>query len=684
MQAAAVMSSRSSIITLVCVVAVACFIAGYFVGGVVSKDSSKGEGLFVGTQMDGGLATDELGDSGAQSVSPERDELQLARPPILDSQELSRRASQARNAVPESDRGEGVIAGRVEAEDGGPLAGVQIEVRLWQSSVHASRQASDPRSTISRANSLDHGVAKLERSWAAKGLVAMATTATDGSFEVTGLRSELYSLSATLKGYRIACRGTAAIDPVRFPDRKFVFDACALHSVRIDIVRRADDSPVDAAVLTLVTYHDIEWVEWTRGNPTVWVATRQFEVQARADPIPGGVDSFAAAWVSDSVPVDATTDAKLTLTLNRTCVVRGRVEGNATVRDDLRAVQAVRLGVGEQFDPSVPVDSPDETYSYEGLFLFDNLRPGRYAICIVDQELVPEAHVVVDAVPGIVDVVLQRPALNPSDWMIVKVLTPGGAPVDEPEFSFEFQRSPESDVQSIWASQHRQPGGAVLVKTKGEFADWPANGSLWLVATSPKYGRARVAVVHDQRVAQLQFLEPCELEVRIQGEFGMGQFVVRVFDEHSNPGDSTEVAVARMRRGDWGSGPIINHQGVVRFRGLSPGRVSVRLDRESLWSSSYYAEQEIVLGGKDHQLTFVAPSVFELSVRVHPCESSRTVLLFEFDDDGEESVIGEVVTSANGRAIFRSLSAGTYVVRDGDTGKRVRVSVPGPEAFLKL
>ncbi|MEM8711746.1 MAG: hypothetical protein AAGG01_12395 [Planctomycetota bacterium] len=581
-------------------------------------------------------------------------------------------------------RGTAIVRGRVTTREGDPMPGVEVVATPAQPNVRASRPGTDARGNRARLD-LEEVLEKAAKDWArGQGRSVTTRTGADGGFQIEGLADLSYLIRAQGEGLHFTVRENGLLNPVRSPDARVLLEAEPLQRIEVRVVG-VDGAPVDEAIVLAAG----ERLEWTSEEPYLYVQSKQFNVRAMAEPFAIGVGRSATRLSSDQVPVDviADPDKVITLELRAACSVSGRIVGERVTTESWQSIYAVPLRPDEAFDDTLPAPDEIDTNARQDVFLFADLQPGRYAICLVGAGGIPVDHEIVEVGPGLTEITLEREVYDPSKYIAVRALSPRGTAVESFWARFEYQET-GSEVDSDWMRSRALPDGTKLLDVtefdEFDYDAWPAGAKAWIVGSSEVYGQVRVPVTSGQREVTVQFEEPCQLTVQLEGEIGMGGFVVKVMDagtEHTEPPQITQ-ATQRASRGR----PRIDASGRVHFRALSPGPVIVTLSQANYWwgEGNEIARAELTLSGADHQVSLDVPPVSDLEVLLIPCDERHYLELVTTDEDGEEHEVASTQTTEDGRAIFRGLPPGEYEIQDGKTGAKVKAMVPGPEVRIDL
>ncbi len=681
-----------ALLGIVAISALAGFGAGFLIGqspSSVSAAESQPLLLGPGGEVEVGAADgseDQLAD--VQSM-PQRSESvgvsltpaeQLAPPESMLNAEVRRTKAPAI----EIPTGTAVIAGIVTTEEGDPLEGVEVNAIPMRPAMKTTRSSSD-RKLMGARRDLREVLDKAAKDWAeSEGAARSAVTDADGKFRIEGLVDLDFRVRAQAEGYSFSTREFSLVNPVEQPDAFAKIEAEELVGIQVNVV---DENGVmlEKAIVKAGSTR----LEWNSTDPMVYSTSKQFSVQAFAEPIATTRGDRVARQVSESVYVDAIAepDRIVTLTLESACIVTGNIVGEKVKASNWQAVYAIPLRPDEPFDDTVPQSDDIETYASEDSFAFADLLPGRYAICLIGPGNMAVDYEILDVKPGIVDITLDREVFDSSKYLTVRAMSPRGTTVESFSTRLEYKKE-GGETSDEWMGSSSMPDGSKVLNvadfTEFDYDAWPSGTKAWVVVTSSVYGKIRVPLSSGQREAVAQFAEPCELTVRLSGDFSMGGFSVRIKEGESDRTDPPTIKSARQGRGR--NGPRIDSRGVAKFRALSPGPVIVSLTQSGYWwgDGRELAVEELVLTGADHQVTLEVPTVSELEILVTPCSERRYISLTTTDEDGEEHDVGWTNTTEDGRATFRGLTPGEYEVLDQKSGAKLTATVPGPELRIDL
>ena len=684
------MERSSPAMFLVCTgIALAAFVAGFFVGGAGSAVEAAEPSSFSASPHAEKFGDDGVGPAVVRSDSMDRREAKSL-PATGPSAEFLDQGVRAMERPPvDQPRGTAVISGQVTTPSGEPVAGVTVFATPARKERAVERLASEPVVPDNQLKTFHEVLTDGADAWAKRTGRAVSTKSLpDGSFKLTGLNAMYYDVKAECKGYRVDNLVGSVVHPSKVPDALVLFEAKKMNSVRVELVRLDGGPAIDQAVLS-IQGEDHESVQWTRSNPVVYAVGNEFRLQARGGYLGLGGHRTVARFVSDAVMVYLTPgdpEPTVTLELEETCVVMGRVVGDRQFRRDRDVVLAVGLRDQQVFDPTSPVQSEARAWSRSGTFCFTDLRAGRYAFCVNDNNGIPATFEVLEVGPGVTEVTLERPAIDVSEWLAVTVRSPTGAEMKDVSVHFEMLVPGAALTEDYASSRVLASGVLVLDVTKLDFdyEVWPSGTQVWIVAGARGFGQARAPLTSGQRAVEVQLAPPCELEVTVHGDLSVGEFHVKVLEQNSQREDPEVLCYAATSASSWNA--RINRNGVVRFRGLAPGPVTVALSSQNRWwgEGGHVDEQEIVLRGTDHQIALRVPPTHDLAVLVSPCDKRRGVSILRVESDGKKKHLLSTQTTTDGRAVIRALAAGNYEVREHASGAQRLVTVPGSDVVFDL
>jgi len=536
--------------------------------------------------------------------------------------------------------GDGVIEGTIESKGGEPIANVDVLLLPARSEFRATRKSSSATVGDEIARSLDEALRKAAETWAeGDGLSIRTMTDASGKFAFTEVADGRYRVRAELEGWRFRTLGPEVV----LPGESTVLEGRAAHHIRVALTA-TDGTPIVEAMLRIDGEGADEWLEWTVDEPDVYVDDPQFQIRAYAELFDVGRTRGVppARLVSDLIAVDAATDETQTITLELQprCVLVGRLAGEPTRGDGDNNVFMLALRPGESFDPTAKLNGALDQWARKGMFVFNKLRPGQYAIGVYGEEGMASNHRLIEVVDGLNEIVLERHVVDQTRCLSVRTLSPNGTRLDGVRYWFEYQKE-GAEPDTGWVSVRRDIGGVDLLDVEAfsdfDYDAWPAGTRMWLMASTSVYGRVRAELSSGQREVELQFGAPCELVVSIAGDTSIGGYMIKVVDTSIEREDPPQIASARQRQ-NGGGATQIGRDGTCRFRGLAPGPVDVVLMHASRWwgDGVEIARQELTLSGSEHRVEFQAITLCDLSVVITPAKKGQNFTLRHEKEDGEE------------------------------------------------
>lgn len=586
----------------------------------------------------------------------------------------------SRTAAPtvEVAQGNGRVDGMVLDRRGDPIPDVSVFLVPPKVGVNSRRKASESLGGRDRTRSLDGALEQAAKDWAKSEGLARHTVSDDaGAFVFEGLPDRDFQIRAEAEGWRFEVDGPSLVRP----GRSVQLDGKPLMSFTLNLVS-STGVPIREAVVDLGG-GSRGWLEWSLENPVVRSTSARASVSAVADVYEDLCSNrrVVGGLRSQSVPLHIEEDGStvLDLELEPDCVLTGRMDGS---RHGFTTVFAVQLREGERFDPTVELRGHRQANGQSGIYVLSNLLPGRYAVGIQANDNEVMDHQVVEIVDGLNQLDLTRRELNQGRCVAVRAYAPGGAQLEDVSYGFEWIHEGQ-DRGSEGVRTFHDVGGVDMVDLDNFYSfdidKWPDGTTMFLYASCTGFGKAVVPYRLGQREAEVRFEAPCELEVAIRGDIVGGGYAISIYGADNESEYPIQLRTALQDRG----AQRISRSGVVRFRGLAPGPVTVKLERTMRWwgGGLPMGEQTLTLSGSEHRVDFQAPKLSDLSLVIAPAEKDRSVSLMMLDpnaEGGERTVMwGE--TNAEGRCVFRGIPPGTFTAVDSNTGARLEITAPSPE-----
>lgn len=587
-------------------------------------------------------------------------------------QALSRTAAPEFAAAP---TGTGVIAGRIVDADDQPLAGVRVALHRDVSRRIDAAESGSRMPTSEDGVDLDTALRLAAEDWArTHGGDRTVVTGSDGRFRFDALSDCPFRLEPALEGWSFEAEDEKH---VWAGDEDVVFTGTRLARLRLELFA-SGGRVVDEALVSVRHGRDRRQVRWTPDDPYVLFPGGVTRIQARADIFEGRApneDGILAGLVSEEIRTSARPGVDVTerLELFPVAVLWGRVLGDDRI---VRPIFAEPLDDGETFDPELGLEDADSHYPNGGSFIF-RLTPGRYAVGVYGEENEPTDWQVVEVAQGWNEIELERSPADLSRTIRVTPLADDGLRLDDVNYRFEWTVD-DGETKSEGMGVHRDVDGVDLIEFDNfgsfDIEDWPAGTRMWLVGQHVSFAEARVPYAQGQTEATLNFVAPTQLFMTLGG-FEPGRRVsVEVRLAPKNAADDGRVlAHAAPEHGS----PRISPDGRIHFRNLPLGLVEIRLlgGGQHWWGGgAEILRRDLTLTEDDNHLTIDLPALHNLTLEITPEAKHRYLELFPADDPDADTIMA--VGVEDGRARFRGLPAGSYIVKDALTSARLEVSLP--------
>ncbi|TDJ70224.1 MAG: hypothetical protein E2O39_10295 [Planctomycetota bacterium] len=410
-----------------------------------------------------------------------------------------------------------------------------------------------------------------------------------------------------------------------------------------------------------------ERYRWTPTDDTLYLAPGPVELRALA-----GVFFTASSRGQESDMQSAPVSVELVPGAPVSLVVL-QLEGRTGIRGFVdRAKDRVLVRGGTlHLLPLVddqPVDlevlagaKPSVSVSGGGEYSFLDLAPGRYALGFRRQGGFRDpvvAHWIVEVGSGIVRNDIEIPPLDPKGYVVARVLGPEGELLNGVRFK----------LGGSSGQQMRDVDGNYCIPI-------PVGGDdpLRLEAEHKRYGNKSVELSRGQAVVEIRFTQPAQLEIRVTGYLGSGS-IDRVGVSVHRPGVAKPLNPGRA--GWTRSGEPVDHDGVLKFGALEPGRYEVtlhvggRTDR----SSDVVATRSVALSAGENAVSIALPALYDLDVVVPGAEEGSKVRLDQKIAGEERGHTWSASCDEAGGVRFEHLLGGEYLVRA--RGAKMRIQVP--------
>jgi hypothetical protein len=583
--------------------------------------------------------------------------------------------------------GLGTIRGEVRDESGAPLGGAVI-VGTPTEPVQAlgpERVGGGPP----KESNLDDHLRESARRWArTHGSSRRAVSAADGAFELAGLdpRSN-YSLSAYLEGHALEAQGSA--NPVSVGQR-VDFRAEPVLRIPVRLVFEGGGSPSDA-VLGVKRGTNEQQYAWSSSTPELRLTPGRVGLRAYAGDLRSGVgrDGVDSSHASQELDLEVADQAgaPIELVLTPRSGIRGRIVDEFGATDGRQLVRLLALGSDGAIDPEALAESRRYARPMGDRFHLLDLEPGQYAIGLSDWNNALMAHQAVTVGAGVVEVELAVPEPDPDEHLIVRAFGPSGRPLRDLEFRLQSRSGGGSRSGNVQG--RRDPDGSYWLRPKADFFEaWGKETSHTLTVVHAQLGEREVALAEGQREIEVHFTEPVTLVVVVAGYAGsgwVGKLQIALAPLVEGPSES-ELG-QRMHRSRSGGGDPFSPEGVARFEGLAPGRWRVTLRVETGdWQTRQVGTADVLATHGEQTVALSLPALYDLTVRAPRLAEGAYLFLNRVAAEDSKGAFSDGHSSAqlgpDGRAVFRGLAAGDYVLQANGLPDTVEVTVPCAEVLL--
>jgi hypothetical protein len=502
-----------------------------------------------------------------------------------------------------------------------------------------------------------------------------ARTAADGTYRIEGLVDGAYNVRAYSAGYQIWTRGRAfGVSPGAEVD----FQARAIAGVTLEVLD-PDGNLAREATITFTqetgfggTTSSSE--RWSSANRTVYAQPGTWSVQAKSG------DHGEMVSEPETVTLEAGGEPPTaTLRLRGRPGIRGSIRFEDGIDDGQYFVTTVRVPRGVEAGPGLLLTAARSAghsiWPEGGRFAITDLEPGLYVLGATRGGGEVATWCEVEVTEGLVERDLVIPAPDPSEYIVVHVLGPDGAPLSGVQFSSAFRSRHRSS--SGGSQVARLDDGSWRVRHHAIDDDDRADegGRFYVTASHPKLGSREVGYdAKTQRDLTITFEAPASLVVTVSGYGSSGYedllSVQLVGVEKNADTDDPVVGASSPARGG------IDDEGRQSFGPLSPGdyeiRIHVRLPSHGSFS---IVRVPISLGPGEAEKTVALPRLYTLTVLTDAPKAS-----FRIQSEGDSRLSIWSLEAKDGKAVVRGVPAGTYLVQ-GQNGAegQMRVRIPGQE-----
>lgn len=547
------------------------------------------------------------------------------------------------------ERGDGRITGSVAMRDGTPVPEVRVTAVVWGTTPGV--KAAFPHDT----ELLPYILREVDQYHYDRALLSSAWSDEEGRFEIDGIRPDRdYHLQLERENWTFISSESQHVTA----GKEIGFLAFETAPVTVQFMR-ADGSLEQFGRVTFsesceggkASGYRLRW-NWDGRTPTVRQPVELPYLSYRST---DGVESKCVEM--NLVPGQA---AQISLTLEESMSIRGVVLGDTLDRSrDMRVVCV-------PFDPAEPELDPSEFYSRPGVkwgrlasgrFRFRSLGPGSYHVLlwggwgdIVDQ-------IVVSGTTGVIEATLDLPPLNPSDFLVVHALGPGGQPALGVQFQVSIE-SPFGRNRSSLSSKAQAEGSYWLDLAEAtSYVDSSDTTSRWVLqCNSPEFGSATVEVTSDTRDVTVQFDAPALVEVEL---VGIEDWRLRNRLRVKVRGDEREVDPIGLRD-------------KVLLGPVAPGETTVLLTlQESSRGGQLLTKETVQVQPGLNEVQITCPPLYRVVFEMPVGRAGETVTLYRNSPNEDEDLDrlmfhshGRAVVSPEGRALFRFVLGGAYMLDD--------------------
>jgi len=575
-------------------------------------------------------------------------------------------------ARPQGDR---VIRGRVARADGSGVEGVVMRARRTD-----GRPREPGPSSLGNAapppDPLDRAVQRAIESWYEQaGRRAETTTDGDGRYELAQLPAGKWWLEPWCAGFAIDT--AAGGQPEVEPDATIDFLATPIERLPIAVALPDGGAPPRAALVIKSGSRNRGDVTslWTPDARELALKPGSYELRATlGDPEvgPAWSDVLASDWTTVTI-VAGIAPSPLRLALRGAPGVRGRIvyppglkQGNALVRLAPAPASGEPDLAALANDGSVP-----NSWAGQGTYLFRDVAPGRWVVAVSKswgERIV--AHAVVEVRDAMVVQDLVIPAADSATSLVVKVVDPDGALVDDCDFQLGVAKENQGSTSSH-ASAERKPNGNWWVSL-GVVYDvdlakpWPSGTNVTLTVSTSRFGSKSVPVPSGTRALQVRFAAPAKLRATIAGYEGSGR--EGKLHLSLDPADLDEHAPRA-----WVQGAGVAADGTQLFGPVESGawRLKLELQTKQQWNRRRLATLDLQLAPGDNAATIAIPSLSDVVVEAVGRQGGMMLQDPKTKEGWHEQL------DADGRVTFEAMPAGDYVLQSfGGAFEMMRVRVP--------
>ena len=671
------------------------FTLGFAMFGAAASDASDGG-------IEPGLGPVTSAPAGTDALVADEDGVQAPRNVPITSPRSAPRLSDkrieelarglAQDDVP-SAAGEGSITGTVLESDDQPLAGVVL---------HATCQDASGRTTSSK--SVGRGAPELslkesvrlaaERHHSLRALRHVARTGADGAFRFDALPEGDYRIRGYKEGYEISAR-----DSQRWSmPTGSVVDFIAKQIVTLPIaVLMPDGTPADEAVIVCSNKNSsnrngADSYSWSQEEPWVRLPAGAYQLEAlyglsASRSIGGQNAADMHSEKRDAELVASEEPERLVLELEGRSGIRGRVAyaGSRFSRGFAR-VYVLPMTGGAEVDLELLAQS-DTNYGLRGAseYSFLDLAPGSYVVGVGRSWNSPiVAHQIVEVGNTILKCDLEVPALDPSDYIVVRAFGSDEKPIAGVEFSFRHWYESGSSGSGLRALT--DVAGVYFLSVPNEAISAyygearSTKTSFTLEVRHSEFGSKFVELAYGQAEVDVNFAVPAQLEVTVSGYLGSAYIGRVTANVNKVGGDGTQF---------YGYESQLDANGTRSFDALEPGEYEVTLGvraKGERRQQTDIAKELVTLRAGENSMTLAMPALHSVGVVVPDAVEGQRITLQQGHDAGRHrGRQWSADTDGSERVEFSDLPAGRYKLQAsvGGSWGSMRIELPSGDIVFE-
>ncbi|MEM9378550.1 MAG: PDZ domain-containing protein [Planctomycetota bacterium] len=570
------------------------------------------------------------------------------------------------------------ITGVVVDEEGRPLAGVTI-VSSSSARSRASIVTGADTEKVGRAwsgRSLDDALERYARGvlmgWDQS---RTAQAGVGGSFTLTGLEAGQHTLSAFLEDYTFQPVRTSTGSTVKLVGRR-------VGAFRLD-VRLADGTAPETAVVAVERGQGRpELLCWSGPEHAIRVTGRSLTFRVFAGDVRAiGRNELSSDHVSQEVRLDLDRDGVgphvVDLAPRNRLRVRVSAEEGGVTWMTRKWVKVVPVGPSAALQERALEAAEPLPSGPRGVFDATDLTPGEYLVAAGRGDDDTEVSATVVVREGIQEVELLLPALDASEFLVIRCTGPDGVPAKRVRFRGSITNGTYPRATSVRPA--RSDGGEYWVPRKDLAGEepWTEASEVTLTATLENAGSVTVPIALGQESAEVQFEPACSIDVRVVGS-DAGPYAVGASPLSSEDGGGAPAYFSRSQT----IYADVRADGTAQIEGLQPGAVRVELKRKGklLRLDPALASVDVTLTSGAHSVTITAPTLHGVTVHAPDLDLGTRIFLAAVGDTSAPAGLAGRRHGSLGeerRVAFADVPAGDYEVRAvlGDL-ERMRITVP--------